>query len=56
MRAMIRMFTTTYGESVSCTPICDSGEPMGPMLNGKTYIVRPCMAPLNRVLSFRRIS
>ena len=23
MRAMIRMFTTTYGESVSCTPICD---------------------------------
>ena len=32
MRAMIRMLTTTYGESVSCTPICDIGEPIGPML------------------------
>ena len=52
MRAMIRMFTTTYGESVSCTPICDIGEPTGPMLNGSTYIVRPCMHPLNNAFSF----
>ena len=53
---MIRMFTTTYGESVSCTPICDIGEPIGPMLNGSTYIVRPRMEPLNSSFSFRRIS
>ena len=52
MRAMIRMFTTTYGESVSCTPICDIGEPIGPMLNGSTYIVRPRMQPLNSPFSF----
>ena len=32
MRVMMRMLTTTYGESVSCTPICDMGEPTGPML------------------------
>ena len=32
MRAMMRMLTTTYGESVSCTPICDIGPPTGPML------------------------
>ncbi len=32
MRAMIRMFTTTYGESVSSTPISDMGDPTGPML------------------------
>ncbi len=50
MRAMMRMFTTTYGESVSCTPICDMGEPTGPMLNASTYIVRPRMHPLNRLL------
>ncbi|MFN7981088.1 MAG: hypothetical protein U0Q11_04460 [Vicinamibacterales bacterium] len=34
---MIRMFTTAYGGSVSCTPICDMGEPIGPMLNAMTY-------------------
>src|SRR5688572_29767074 len=56
MRAMMRMFTTTYGESVSCTPICDMGEPMGPMLNGSTYMVRPAMQPLNRAFSVFRIS
>ena len=56
MRAMMRMLTTTYGESVSCTPICDIGEPTGPMLNGSTYIVRPRMQPLNSSFSFRRIS
>ena len=47
MRVMIRMLTTTYGESVSCTPICAIGEPTGPMLNGMTYIVRPFMQPSN---------
>src|SRR5271169_2777915 len=56
MRAMIRMFTTTYAESVSWTPICDIGDPTGPMLNGSTYIVRPRMQPLNRRFSFLRIA
>ena len=50
MRAMMRMFTTTYGESVSCTPICDIGEPTGPMLNGSTYIVRPAHAAVEQLL------
>ena len=50
MRAMMRMLTTTYGESVSCTPICDIGEPTGPMLKGSTYIVRPRMQPLKQAL------
>ena len=52
---MMRMLTTTYGESVSCTPICDMGEPTGPMLNGRTYIVRPRIAPSNSAFSLRRI-
>ena len=56
IRAMIRMLTTTYGESVSCTPICDIGEPIGPMLNGSTYIVRPRMQPSNSPSSVLRIS
>ena len=34
MRVMIRMLTTTYGESVISTPIWAMGEPIGPMLNG----------------------
>ncbi len=45
MRVMIRMLTTTYGESVSCTPMCAIGEPIGPIENGITYIVRPRMQP-----------
>src|SRR4051794_11949082 len=56
IRAIIRMLTTTYGESVSCTPICDIAEPTGPMLNGSTYMVRPFMQPLNRPFKVRRIS
>ena len=36
MRVMIRMETTTYGESVSCTPISEIGEPSGPIENGTT--------------------
>ena len=56
IRAMMRMLTTTYGESVSCTPICDIGDPTGPMLYGSTYMVRPRIQPSNRPLSFFRIS
>ncbi len=47
MRVMIRMLTTTYGESVSCTPMCAMGEPIGPIENGITYIVRPRIEPRN---------
>src|SRR4051812_37566749 len=47
MRVMMRMFTTTYGESESCTPMCAMSEPIGPMLNGITYIVRPRIEPSN---------
>src|SRR5580692_10750040 len=56
IRAMILMLATTYGESVSCTPICDIGDPSGPMLNGRTYMVRPAIDPLNSSLSLRLIS
>ena len=49
MRAMIRILTTTYGESVSCTPICDIGDPTGPMLKGSTYMVRPRMQPSEKL-------
>src|SRR6186713_2318005 len=56
MRGMMRMLTTAYGESVSCTRIYDIGEPSGPMLNGSTYIVRPFMQPSKRPLSVLRIS
>src|SRR5215467_1282011 len=56
MRAMVRMLTTTYGESVTCTPICDMGDPTGPMLNAITYIVRPRIQPANSRLSVFRIS
>ena len=40
---------------MSCTPICDIGEPTGPMLNGRTYIVRPRIEPSNSSFSLRRI-
>src|SRR5258708_2562505 len=56
IRAMIRIFTTAYAESVSCTPICDIGEPIGPIEYGSTYIVRPCMLPRNSCFSFFRIT
>jgi len=52
---MIRMLTTTYGESVNCTPIRANGESTGPMLNASTYIVRPCIEPWKRPFNFRRI-
>ena len=35
---------------MSCTPICDIGEPIGPMLNGSTYIVRPRIAAVEQFL------
>ncbi len=47
MRVMIRMLMTTYGESVIWMPMCEIGEPIGPMLNGITYSVRPFMQPSN---------
>ena len=56
MWAMMRMFTTTYGESVTCTPICASGESSGPMQNGTTYSVRPRIAPRNFSVSVAFIS
>ena len=56
MRAMIRMFTTAYGESVSCTPMWAMGEPRGPIEKGTTYIVRPRMQPSNSLLRVSFIS
>ena len=53
---MMRVLTTTYGESVSCTPICDGDEPTVPMLKAITYIVRPAMAPVKSCFSVRRLS
>src|ERR1035441_4543592 len=56
MRAMMRMLTTAYAESVSWTPICDMGEPMGPMENGITYIVLPPIEPRKSSFSFLRMT
>ena len=56
MRVMIRMLTTTYGESEISTPSCAIREPSGPMENGITYMVRPRMQPSNRPFSVARIS
>lgn len=41
IRVMILMLATTYGESVSSIPILARGDPIGPMLKGMAYIVRP---------------
>ncbi len=56
MRVMMRMLAATYGESVISTPICAMWEPIGPIENGTTYMVRPRMQPLNRRSSVLRIS
>ena len=56
IRVMIRMLVATYAESVSWTPMWAIGEPSGPIENGTTYIVRPCMAPAKRRFSSARIS
>src|SRR6478752_8034657 len=53
---MVRMLTATYGESVTSTPMYESCEPSGPMLNGTTYMVRPFMAPRKSPLRMPRIS
>ena len=45
MRAMTRMETTTYSESVISTPNIGFSASTGPMQNGMTYIVRPRMHP-----------
>src|SRR3954454_10692820 len=50
MRVMIRMFTTTYSESVSCIPYLENFDPTGPMQKGITYKVRPLMQPFIRPL------
>ena len=42
---MMCMFATTYGESEISTPMFAIGEPIGPMLYGITYIVRPAIEP-----------
>src|ERR1035437_5643259 len=56
MRVLIRMFTTTYGESVISIPRRPIGDPTGPIENGMTYIVRPRIDPLKSPLSVSRIS
>src|SRR5262245_17260643 len=55
MRVMMRMFATTYGLSEISTPICEIGPPIGPIENGITYIVRPRIAPANRLRRVARI-
>ena len=49
---MIRILTTTYSESVICTPYLASGEPSGPIQKGITYKTLPFMAPCNKSCSF----
>src|SRR6476659_2929763 len=50
MRVIMRMFTTTYSESVICTPYLENLDPVGPMQKGITYKVRPLMQPFMRPL------
>ncbi len=50
------MLTTTYGESVTCTPSRASGEPSGPIENGTTYIVRPFIEPAKSGSRIARIA
>src|SRR4051812_24022368 len=45
IRAITRMETTTYSESVISTPNFGSSASTGPMQNGITYMVRPRMQP-----------
>ena len=53
---MTRMLTTTYGESVTCTPSCEIGPPSGPIENGTTYMVRPRIDPANTPASSARMT
>ena len=52
MRVMMRILATTYALSVISTPQRDSGESIGPMQYGITYIVRPFMQPANSASIF----
>ena len=45
MRAMTRIETTTYAESVISTPNIGCSALRWPMTKGMTYIVRPFMQP-----------
>src|SRR4051794_12932750 len=56
MRVMIRIDTATYAESVISTPMCAIGDPIGPIENGTTYIVRPFIDPAKSPSSFAFIS
>ena len=56
IRVIMRMFTTTYGESEICTPMCEIGDPTGPIENAITYNVRPFMQPANSPSIFTRSS
>jgi hypothetical protein len=53
---MIRIEVTTYGESVISTPSWEMLLPIGPMLNGITYMVRPRMQPSKICANVSRIS
>src|SRR5450432_281399 len=55
MRVVTRIEIATYAESVSSTPRAEIGEPIGPMENGTTYIVRPRMQPSNSPARVARI-
>src|SRR5256885_7938607 len=56
MRVMMRIDTTTYGESVSSTPNIGCSAVSGPMQNGMTYMVRPLMLPRYRSVMTRFMS
>ncbi|OHS96122.1 hypothetical protein TRFO_37741 [Tritrichomonas foetus] len=55
-RVIILIETTTYGESVISIPFLPIDEPIGPIENGMTYIVRPCIHPLYNACIFVFIS
>ena len=56
IRVMIRIETTTYGESVISTPSWEISPPSGPMQNGTTYMTRPRMQPSKISANVLRIS
>src|SRR5205814_3530715 len=56
IRVMMRIDATTYGLSVISTPYIGSTAVNGPMQNGMTYMVRPCMQPRYRSVMVRFIS
>ena len=41
---------------MSWTPTCDLSEPIGPIENGTTYIVRPFIVPAKISFIFARIT